>query len=98
MHYVNYPALASPVRLCRSRRVGWASVLIGECLRLDFRPSFGLTSPPTAETAEPSAFSILIPSALILVAAFPSRSCECRSVDKSTHEHLVADLPFDRNN
>ncbi|WP_282453090.1 hypothetical protein [Brasilonema octagenarum] len=27
---------------------GGASVLTGECRNLDFRPSFGLTSPPTA--------------------------------------------------
>ena len=51
-----------------------ASVLIGECLSLDKSPSFGLTSPPTTETAEPSVFSILIPSALIFIAAFPSLS------------------------
>ena len=50
------------------------SVLARECLNLDLRPSFGLTSPPTAETAVPSAFSILIPSALIFVAALPSLS------------------------
>lgn len=59
---VNYP---NPLT-----RSVWASVLTGECLSLDFRPSFGLISPPTAETAEPSAFSILIPSDLIFIAAF----------------------------
>ena len=64
---VNYPNLPSTVE------VG-ASVIIGECLNLDFRPRVGLTSPPTAETAEPSAFIILMPSALIFAAAFPSRS------------------------
>jgi hypothetical protein len=48
---VNYPAFR--------RSQGGASVLTGECRNLDFRPSVGLTSPPTAETAEPSAFSIV---------------------------------------
>ena len=33
-----------------------------------------LISPPTAETDAPSAFMILIPSALIFIAAFPSLS------------------------
>ncbi|WDD32177.1 hypothetical protein PQG02_26470 [Nostoc sp. UHCC 0926] len=32
-----------------------ASVITGECRNLDFRPSFGLTSPPTAETADSEA-------------------------------------------
>jgi nitric-oxide synthase len=64
---VNYPNLPSTVE------VG-ASVITGECLNLDFRPRVGLTCPPTAETAEPSAKIILIPSALIFAAAFPSRS------------------------
>ncbi len=35
-----------------------ASVLTGECPILDFRPRWGLTSPPTAETAAPSVFRI----------------------------------------
>jgi hypothetical protein len=57
-----------------------ASVITGECPNLDFRPSLGLTTPPTAETADsealaslrasPSANSHLIPSALIFVAAY----------------------------
>ncbi len=64
---VNYPNLPSTVE------VG-ASVITGECLNLDFRPRIGLTSPPTAETAEPSAFMILMPSALMFCAAFASRS------------------------
>ncbi len=59
--FVNYPNLPSTVE------VG-ASVIAGECLNLDFRPRIGLTSPPTAETAEPSAFMILIPAALIFMA------------------------------
>ncbi|WP_331001370.1 NAD(P)H-dependent oxidoreductase [Nostoc sp. WHI] len=67
LNTVNYPNLPSTVE------VG-ASVIIGECLNLDFRPRVGLTSPPTAETAEPSAFIILMPSALIFVAAFASLS------------------------
>jgi hypothetical protein len=50
----------------------WASVLTGECRNLDFRPSFGLTSPPTAETAEPFALSILIPSASVFLALDPA--------------------------
>jgi len=51
-----------------------ASSLTGECLKTDLRPPFGLTSPPLAETAVPSVCSILIPSALIFVAALPSLS------------------------
>lgn len=45
---MNYPTLPTAE--------GVASVITGECLNLDFRPRIGLTSPPIAETAEPSAF------------------------------------------
>jgi WD40 repeat protein len=51
-----------------------ASNIAGECLRTDLRPNLGLKSPPLAETAVPSVCSILMPSALIFVAALPSRS------------------------
>ncbi|MEZ2252244.1 hypothetical protein [Microcoleus sp.] len=63
----------SPLTWSTTHNAG-ASVITGECLKTDFRPHEGLTSPPTAETAEPSVFSILSPSALIFVAAFPSLS------------------------
>ncbi len=50
------------------------SSFTGECLKTDLRPAFGLTSPPPAETDVPSAFSILMPSSLMFVAALPSLS------------------------
>jgi len=49
------------------------SDIVGECRRTDLCPAFGLTSPPSAEMDVPSTWSILMPSALMFVAALPSR-------------------------
>lgn len=50
------------------------SSFTGDCLSVGLRPRFGLTSPPLAESPVPEDCNILIPSALMFLAAFSSLS------------------------
>ncbi len=50
---------------CQSLARQAVSDFVGECLNLDLRPSFGLTSPPSAAVLVPKTDNILMPSALM---------------------------------
>jgi len=67
VNHVNYPALTLT-------GTTWASDFTGDCRILDLRPRVGLTSPPSAAVLVPKTDSILIPSALMFLAALESLS------------------------